>query len=435
MTPSHKSASSGEVEHGTISATPARCHCKGGGPTKPPLHGIRIVDFGQTIIGPWAAQLLAIMGAEVIKVESHENMDTVRSYAPFANDVQTPNSSALFNNLNFSKKSCTLNLKHPEGIRLAKQLVSISDIAIENFSVGVMDRLGLAYEALRQIKPDIIMVSCSFVGQGGPHRNHRAYGNTAQAYSSLTALTGYLDGKPRGLGGTWADPVGGEFAALAALAALLYRQKTGKGQFIDVSMTEAILTMLPEAIMDYATNDINRTCMGNRDDLMAPHGVYRCRGDDRWVAIAVSTEQEWRSLAGTLGSLPWTNDKRFSHMRERLSSQDELDSLITTWTSTRTNVQVMEALQQAGVAAGPCFDQQQLVDNHHLRERELLIEVDHPEAGRRLGLRLPWRTSEDMHFVYGHAPLLGQHNEYVFCQLLGLSKDAMSRLVEEKVIH
>lgn len=403
--------------------------------TKPPLSGIRVVDFGQNIFAPWAAQLLAIVGAEVIKIESQANTDTMRSYPPFADDVQTVNRSALFNNLNLSKKSCTINLKHPKGVWLVRQLVKVSDVVIENFSVGVMERLGLGYEALKELKPDIIMVSCSFVGQTGPHKNHRCYGNTAQAYSGLTALTGYLDGKPRGLGGTWADPVGGEFAALATLVALLYRQKTGEGQFIDVSMTEAILTMFPEALMDYAVNDRNRICMGNRDDVMAPHGIYRCRRDDRWVAIAVSTEEEWVSLCRAMGNPLWTRDKRFSDMQRRSSNQDELDSLITAWTLNHTNVEVMEILQKVGVPAGPCLDQQELIDNPHLRDRGLFIEIDHPEAGKRQGLRLPWQTREGVQVAYEHAPLLGEHNEYVFCELLGLSNDEMGRLVNEKVIY
>lgn len=399
-----------------------------------PLSGIRVTDFTWAVAGPVGTQLMAVMGADVIKVESSKRLDQLREGEPYADHIPGVNRSGRFNNLNLCKKSITVDLKQPEAIDLVRQLIKVSDVVIENFAYGVMDKFGLGHDALRKLRSDLIVVSSIGLGSTGPRKHYVAYGNTLHAFSGLTALTGYYNGPPQGIGGTYSDPLTGITAIFAILAALNHRDQTGEGQYIDLSMAEATLVQLPEAVMDYMMNGRVRKCEGNRDDIMAPHNTYRCKGDDSWVAIAVGSEEEWLAFCKAIGEPAWTKDDKFADTVSRWRNQDELDKLVSEWTRTRTSYEVMETLQKAGVASGPSFNLKELVTDPHLNERGYFFEQDHPEAGRKVVSGLPWRMSQHPDLEYKPAPLLGQHNDYAFHELLGFSQADVEKMTARGIL-
>ena len=403
--------------------------------TQLPLEGIRVADFGWILAAPQCTAWLGVMGAEVIRIESSQRLDVIRLLGQNPRDFKGPNGSPLFNGLNYSKKGVTLNLGHPQGATLAKEIIRRSDIVVENFAVGMMKRWGLAYEDLRQIKPDIIMVSGSPVGQYGPDSHCVGWGPITQASAGICHLTGYPDGPPVSLGGTWPDYMVGVTMAYAVLAALYCRRRTGKGQYIDLAMAEVVTAMLPEAIMDYIINNRDQGRRGNQDDVMVPHNVYRCQGEDTWVAVAVETEEEWRHFCQAVGHPEWCADERFIDRKSRKAHEPELDALITSWTRERTQIDIMHLLQKAGVAATPVYDTESLIADPQFQHRDFLVTSGHPVTGNLPVAGIPGKYSAIDQLRYTPAPCLGQHNEEVFSTLLGLSQEEIARLREEKVIY
>jgi crotonobetainyl-CoA:carnitine CoA-transferase CaiB-like acyl-CoA transferase len=401
---------------------------------KLPLDGIRVVDLSWAIAGPYASQWMGVMGAEIIRIESSLRPGLLRRIDIGADGKPGLNREPAFNAYNYGKKSCTLNLARPVAIALIKELIKISDVVMDNFAFGVMERLGLDYPSLRELKPDIIVLSISILGRTGPKKEYFGWGPTGLAHTGLLYMTGYPESEPKRIGGAWPDPMASMYSAFAVLAALHHRERTGEGQFIDVSMGETVITQIPEAVMDYTLNGRVRGRVANRDDFMAPHGVYRCHGEDKWVAIAVSSDEEWQALCHAMGDPPWCCEERFSNALSRWHHQEELDRLIEGWTRNHSHYEVMEMLQRAGVAAGPSLSASELVDDPHLKERGLFVEIDHPEVGRRRMVGLPVRLSSNLPLNYEHAPLLGEHNQYVFGELLGLAPDEVAHLMEEGVI-
>ena len=400
-----------------------------------PLSGIRIVDFSWVVAGPMCTKLLGIMGAEVVKVESRERLDTLRINRTGANGPNGFNRNSGFNALNYGKLGCTINLSNSQGVDLVKQLVEVSDVVIENFGRGVLERWGLDYATLRQLRPDIIYLSSSGLGRTGPLADYVCYGNTLHAYSGLTYLTGYLGQRPRSIGGAWSDPVTAHFAAFILLAALHYRRETGKGAYIDLSMAEGTALLLPEALMDYFMNGRTGGPVGNLYPGMAPHNTYLCKGDDKWVAIAVSSNEEWEVLCRVAGHSEWTQDTRFTDVVLRQKNREELDALIGGWTRQHTAGEVTRMLQEAGVACGPSYDTEDLASDPQLSHRGAFVQIDHPELGNLLYTRQPWTITPNSDARYEPAPLLGQHNGYVIQELLGVSEDAYRRLEEAQVVH
>ncbi|MDD5093803.1 MAG: CoA transferase [Dehalococcoidia bacterium] len=403
-----------------------------------PLKGIRVADFTRVQAGPQATLWLAVMGAEVIRIESKQRPDNLRvPYTALGTNAADAdlNRGAYFTSLNYNKKSCTLNLARREGIEIAKKIVSISDIVVENFSPGVMERFGLDYPSLKTLKPDIVMASISGMGQSGPDKDYIAYAPSIHAYSGLSSLTGYLGESCGIMSLAWSDALSAQFAAFAILSALHHRSRTGEGQHIDVSLAEATISALPEAMMDVVMNRRSQKPRGNRDDIMAPHGCYRCRGEDRWVAIAVSSEEEWTAFCSAIGNPSWSSQERFSDMFSRWQNQDELDRLTEAWTMSYTPYEVMEILQGAGVAAAPCLGTDELPEGPHLKERDLFLDMDHPVLGKGIQCRIPWRPGPLPGGSYQRSPLIGEHNDYVFRELLGMSEDELKSLVEQKVVY
>ena len=399
-----------------------------------PLEGIRVCDFSWIVVGPVVTQMLAVMGAEVIKIESNAHTDINRRLGPYFNGVVGIETSGNFHRGNLSKKSCTLNLTRPEAAEIAKDLVRISDIVISNFRYGVMERFGLGYDVLRKLKPDLILVSSTGMGRSGPNKEYVCYNEEAYAFGGLGYLTGYQSQTPRMIVGDFADYSTATIETFALLSALHYHSRTGKGQTIEVAMAEVVGTHVPEAILDYSMNRRVRGRIGNRADDMAPHSCFPCKGEDRWVAIAITSDEEWKAFCNAIGNPQWTEDKRFTDELRRFKNQDELERLIGEWTRNRTPNEVMEILQKAGVPAGPSLSIKELVEDPHLNERGFFVAPEHPETGKRKLEGMPWKSNVSQP-VFKHAPLLGQDNYYVFCELLDMSDEEFARLVGEGIIY
>jgi len=402
--------------------------------TTGPLEGVRILDFTWAWAGPHATLLLAFLGAEVIKVESRHRLDHTRLRSLVAGPTMTdPDHSVIFNDLNVGKLSLTLNLSQPKAVEIAKRIARISDVVTQNMRPGVMERLGLGYDDLKAVKPDIIMLSSSAVGATGPERTYTGYAPTFAAMSGLAYITGHPDGPPMPLSGA-VDLRVGTTSAFAILAALYYRARTGKGQHIDLSSTEAVSTLIGHTFMDYTMNGRVQTRAGNRDHMMAPHNCYPCLGEDKWVTIAVACEEEWDALRQVVGD-GRLEDGRFADAPSRWQNQEALDQLIGEWTASHSQEEVTEALQKAGVAAMPLLDGPALVQDAHLRERGVLEPLQHPTIGERLTVSPPWKLSRTPAQIRRPGPLLGEHNQYVLGELLGMSGDEIERLVAEEVVY
>ena len=401
--------------------------------TKSALEGVRVADFGWVLAEPYGSMLLSHMGAEVIKIESHRRIDEQRTHTG-AGVSKDPEASSNFFEINLNKKSVTLDLKNPRGIELAKKIVSISDVATENMRPGVMNKLGLGYDELVKVKPDIIMLSLSGYGQTGPFGHFAAYAPCFSCMSGQAALTGYADDVPNTLTSD-CDARAGTAGAFAILMALNIRHRTGQGNHIDLSSFEALNMEIGDQMMDYSMNGRSPLRTGNHDAIMAPHNCYRCKGKDTWVSIAVGTDQEWASLCEVMGFPAWTKEEAFSTAYKRWQNQDRLDALISEWTIHYTNQELTEMLQTAGVAAMPSFKAKDLFTNPHIFAREAITDITHPVLGHRKTITPPWKFSETPARIYKTAPLLGEDNEYVFGELLGMSTSTIKKLMEEEVIY
>ncbi|MFB3119842.1 MAG: CaiB/BaiF CoA transferase family protein [Stenotrophomonas maltophilia] len=386
-----------------------------------PLDGIRVLDLSWIIAGPTATRLLAAMGAEVIKVGSARRPDP---------STRGP----AFQAYNQSKSYCALNISSPKGLELAKQLLTVSDVVIENFAVGVIERLGLSYAEISAERPDIIMVSSSGTGHSGPDKDYVAYGSLLQHYTGWNSISGYPQREPVP-GGLWADPWVGMELAMVTVAALNHRALTGQGQYVDFSMAEALTASIPEAILDYQMNNRVPEPMGNRDAWYAPHGVYHCLGTDRWVAIAVTNDEEWTSLCRLIQRLDLAADPRFADAEGRRKYQDQLDVAVTEWTIQHEDHEAMRLLQEAGVPSGPSLDICRVFHEPQLREAGYFVSLQTSDGELRDMPGLPWRFDSEQKPLLTAAPVLGQHNAYVYQELLGMSEHEVNRLVEEQVIY
>jgi benzylsuccinate CoA-transferase BbsF subunit len=400
-----------------------------------PLTGIRITEFTSAWAGPYATCLLALLGAEVIKVESRKRLDHSRFTAfTTGKTFSGPNESPVFDMLNLNKLSVCLNLAEPRAVAIAKRLVAKSDVIVENMRPGVIARLGLGYEAARDVKPDIVYLSSSACGQTGPDRGHVGYAPNFTGAAGLSFVTGYEDWPPSVLSGAF-DLRSATTAAFAILAALLYRQRTGEGQYIDMASQEAIGMLNSDALMDYLMNQRVRGRRGNRDDSMAPHNCYRCRGEDDWISIAVANDQEWLALCDVMGRPDLARDQRFATAEARLKHEEDLDRVIAHWTANRDAYDLMHVLQEAGVAATPSLSNKALFNDPHVKARGTFVQVEHPVLVKDWVIAPPWRLSRTPASIRRHAPLLGEHTEQVFEQLLGMRCEEIETLREEGVVY
>jgi crotonobetainyl-CoA:carnitine CoA-transferase CaiB-like acyl-CoA transferase len=390
---------------------------------QPVLQNIRILDFSWVLAGPYATRILADFGAEVIKIQPL-----------LPEEADDAFSRGYYNTWNRNKLGITLNLNKGEGVAIAKKLVAISDAVVENFTPRVMANWGLDYESLKKIKPDLIMLSMSTMGSTGPQRDYAGFGPTVHAFSGMTYLTSLPGKPPMGPGYAHADHVAGLVAALAMLSALEYRRRTGEGQFIDVSQVEAMVSLLGDAVLEYTAYGRAPEPLGNRSAEVAPHGIYRCCGDDRWCAIAVFNDEEWRRFCCVLGDPSLAADRRFTTLAGRLENVAELDRQVEEWTMQHPAEEVMNRLQAAGIAAGVVHDARDLVNDPQLRSRGFFVELGHPELGKTVSDAVPIKLSRTQARYRRAAPTLGQDNDYVYRELLGMSAGDIAALREQGVI-
>ena len=393
-----------------------------------PLSGVRVADFSVHAAGPFAGMILASLGADVIKIESAARLDITRR--PHAMYGKPPSS---FEQVNASKRSVTLNLKESRALELAYDLVRISDVVLENFRPGVMDRLGLGYPQLREIKPDIIMVSLSSNGQTGPEARYAGYAPMFAALGGLGYLTGYPDGPPVELRHAM-DHTGGMMAAFSAVAALCAHRNHQVGQRADVAVRDIATAFMGHALMDTAMNDRDAQRMGNRDDAMAPHGVFPCLGDDQWITIAVADDEEWGALKAAMGNPVWAESDDYGDAFQRWQHQDALETRLSEWTAAHEAFELTAQLQDAGIAAFPSLSADQLMADPHLSARGVFQLVTDPTRGEQRAVASPWRLSQTPTDRLRWTPELGQDNHEVFCGLLGMAESELTSLQQAQIV-
>lgn len=386
------------------------------------LKGIRVLDFTWIHAGPSATRILSDQGAEVIKVESNNALSVVGGPAS-----ATARGLGQRHNWNAGKLSISLNMKTPQGIDIAKRLVAVSDVVAENFSGRVMPSWGLDYDSIRPINPGIIMLSMSGLGRTGPWKDRVSYGQTLQAWSGFTELTGFPDTDPSGPASAYSDAVGGMAGAQAVLLALIHRSRTGRGQWLDVSQFESLSSLLETLVLDMSVNgsDAVSTRTGNRlpHGGGAPHGAYRCQGDDRWVAISVFTDEEWGDFVEALDNPDWAADPRFASSDARERNADALDVCVETWTVERTAEEAMTRLQAAGIAAGVVQSGADLSRDPQLKERGFFRRVPDHLGEVRIIESAPYKLSRTPGAVNRGAPAFAADMTYVLRELLGMSDD------------
>jgi crotonobetainyl-CoA:carnitine CoA-transferase CaiB-like acyl-CoA transferase len=399
-----------------------------------PLGSVRITDLTQAWAGPFATRLLADLGAEVIKIESASHPDVLRLWAPPAGiEGPTYDMNPWFNSCNANKLSVSLDLDSEAGRDILRQLVAISDVVIDNFSARVMTNLGFDYQALRQIKEDIIVLSMPAYGCSGPYKNYVGYGEAVESIGGLTMLTGYPD-KPIRLGIALVDVLASFNAAAAIIAALIQRKRGGCGQFIDLSHFEACGRGIGQELIAYQFTKEQPPRIANRHRLYAPQGCYPCTGDDEWVVISVQSDEQWRALAGLIGSADLMDDASLATADGRLAQHDRIDREIARWTRACNKYEAMRACQAAGIPAAVVSKPEDVINDPHLRARGFLEEVEHPVAGRSRVEGPAFKLSKTPLRVQLPAPAFGQHTDYVLKDLLGKSDEEVASLREQGVV-
>lgn len=385
--------------------------------------GLKIADFSWYAVGPWAVKFFADYGATVVRIESSLRIDGHRSTPPFQDGKPGINRSAAWNLGNNNKYGVTLNMRHPRGLEIAKKFIAWADIMVENFTPGTMKKLGLDYQAARSINPGIIYLSSCNKGQSGPHHMAPGFGSHLSSASGFVNLTGWPDREPVVIFGPYTDFVSCRYIVVALAAALEYRSRTGKGQYIDLAQYEASLHFLGPLFLDYQANNSLMARQGNRSSCACPHGVFPARGIERWIAIAVFSDREWDKLCQAMGRPAWSRKKAFQTFLGRKAREDELEKLIAEWTKNYEAHELMSTLQKAGVRAGVVQDARDIYQDEQIRCRGQLVELEHREIGKHLYPGTAFKLSKTPFYMHMAAPCLGQHNEFVYTKLLGLSDE------------
>ena len=412
-----------------------------------PLEGIRVVDLSRVFAMPYCGAYLADLGAEVIKVETHHNqfVDTTRTLnGPYPDNEPGElyyERGGTFHTLNRGKLSVTLDLRSAEALDVLRQLVSVSDVALENFTPRVMRRFGLDYANLKAVKPDLIMVSNTGYGHSGPWTDFGAMATALEPTHGTGAFMGYLDvdahgrtapgSVPNKIANSYTDFLASWTAQLAVLTSLIHRARTGRGMWIDLAMYQVGTSFLGEGILDFAFNGRRARRMGNRHETLSPHGCYPCRGNDQWVVMAVRDDEEWRALCEAMAMPELAADPRFNEAIERHGNQDDLDAIISQWTADRDKYEVMNLLQAAGIPAGPVLDGRDLLADPHFRARGYFEAADHHPAtglGRQEYVSRGWRMSGNDVRIRKPAPMLGEDNRRVLSGILGLDEQRIADL-------
>ena len=398
-------------------------------PPRGPLAGVRVLEMTKVWAGPYAGKLLAFLGAEVIKIESYTNLDEMRAYG--GTDIDH---APYFLSLNQEIKSVQVNLKTEAGIAKLKEMVAKSDIVMNNLRPGAMERSGFSYEKLKEIKHDIISLSIKMWGNDGPLGYQTGYAPSFSALGGLNALVGYEGGEPLGINMRYGDSTVGAHAVFAALVALMHRERTGQGQFVDVSAVECMTAMVGDSLFDHSVTGRLPKRDGNYHADMAPHGCYRCAGDD-WIAIAISSDEEWQKLCTALQGSELANNAKYKTAAGRQAHRDAVDAALNRFTETQEAEKLAERLRDSGVPACKSANSYDLINNRALWDRGFYRFVTDHRTGRRPIVGAPWHFSKTPFDIEKGAPNLGEHNAYVYGEILGYSAEEIETLIREKVIH
>lgn len=399
-----------------------------------PLRDVKVCDLMWVMAGPASTRVLADYGATVVRVESPTRIDAARTVGPFQNNLTDPDSSALWNNNNAGKYGITLDLSKPRAREVVFDLVRWADVVTESFSPKAMRAWGLEYEALRKVRPDLIMLSTCLMGQSGPLARFAGFGNLAASLAGFYNLCGWGDRAPAGPFGAYTDYVAPRFTAAAILAALDHRRRTGEGQYIDQSQAESALHFLTPALLDYSVNGRVAGRVGNYDPGYAPHGVYPAAGDDRWVAIACGTDNHWRSLCAAMERPDLHGDSRFATFDDRQENRAEVDAIVAEWSAKLDRHEIESMLQERGVPASAVQDSADCVGDSQLKHRGHFVELAHPTLGKTVVEGTRFHLSRTGAIVERAAPTLGQHNSYVMEKILGYSEQQITGLVADGVL-
>jgi benzylsuccinate CoA-transferase BbsF subunit len=397
--------------------------------------GLKVLEFAWILAGPLTSGYLAAHGATIVRIESMQQPDMLRTSPPFKDGIPGINRSGGYGGVNANKYSMALDLNNPASMPVVKRLVEWADIVSENYSPGRMEKWGLGYDELKKIKPDIIMIRNSNQGQTGPHASRRGFGILLTSQIGFNSVTGWPDRGPNSSYIGYTDFIAPRFAATALIAALLHRKKTGHGQCLDISQSEAALQFMSPVFLDYCVNGRKEGRTGNASPYAAPHAAYRCRGDDRWCAISVSSDQEWESFCNVIQHPEWTLDPKFSTLRMRKQNEDELNQLVEQWSVNIEAEQVMRLMQSAGVPAGVVQNGRDLFNDPQLKSRTHTWNMEHEELGNYPFSALSIKLSKTPQEARMPSPCLGQHTQMVCQEFLGMSDEEFVELLNKGVFE
>ncbi len=400
-----------------------------------PLASYRVIDMTRYLAGPIPGMILADMGAEVIKVETHSHPDALRGGRP-VDPTKPPNEQhPQAHNVWRGKRSITLDIGQPEGLSILLDLVRASDVVIESFATGALERLGLGYDTLRTVRPDMILLSFRAYSGAGRLRGLRGGAPQIQAMTGINSMIGYAEGESLTLGRYSVDNFSGLNAFVALAAAMHQRDTEGKGQHIEVCLTKSAIAAFATSFLEYSCTGELPRLRGNYDPVLAPYNFFPCRGEDQWISIAVGDDEEWLGLCRGLRRPEWAEDERFNDRYGRVTNRDALEGLISQATREYDARELTETLQSHGVPAAPLMRAEDRLADAHFQARGLYSWVDHPVLGPEPLFNLGWKMSETPPAIRGPAPLLGEHNGWAFVELLGLSKHEVNSLTESAVLH
>jgi benzylsuccinate CoA-transferase BbsF subunit len=398
------------------------------------LEGVKVAAHILGITGPLTTAILASYGAQVLRIESRTRIEWHRQAGPFIGNVSQPDRSAAYLFVNPGVYGITINLKHPRAIEVMTRIIKWADVMVDNFAGGVMERMGMGYKDLKKVKPDIIMLSAAIYGQTGSYANVPGHGGTLTALTGLPHITGFPDQTPQFPAFTITDFIAPRANVLAIVAALDYKHRTGKGQYIDAAQMESSISLLTPVLLDYEANGREAERIGNRSTYAAPHSVYRCKGGNRWCVICVFDHKEWERFCQVIGKPAWTESTEFSTLIDRIKNVDKLDSLVEEWTVEHSPEEVVSLMQGAGVAAGIVQSGRDLDNDPQLKHRHFYWELDHPGIGNFTYSGMPARLSKTPYKIT-RAPMLAEHNKYVYTELLGMSDEEFTQLMSDGVFE
>jgi benzylsuccinate CoA-transferase BbsF subunit len=391
------------------------------------FEGIKVAEFSWVVVGPSSSRYLADHGATVVKIESHNRLDTLKGMSPFIGGKPALDNSMCYGRHNSNKYGVSINMNNPGGIKLAWKLIMWADIVTESFTPRVMRKWGLDYENVRKVKPDVIYLSSSMQGGDGPHSSYIGYGPNACAISGFSEICGWPDQMPATPHGAYTDYICPRFNATALIAALEYRRRTGKGQWIEQSQVETSLHFISPPIMDYLVNGRVTSRDGNRLSYAAPHGIFPCRGKDFWIAIAVFNDEEWQALCSVANHPEWAQQSEFATLSRRKENEGELEKLISDWTKQYETRELEAKLQSAGIASSAVLKSSEAHEDPQLKYRDYFIRLDHPVMGKQaFEPQSCFILSKTPRELSRPSPCMGEHNFYIFKELLGMTDDEIS---------